>query len=389
MPTVFLCHASEDKPVAESIQLALASAGCDVFYDEQSLPPGGDYQARIHRAIRKCDLFVFLASAASTTPGRFTLTELKFARERWPSPVNRVLPVTLGSLSPRELPGYLQASTVLSVGGNAAAEVRAVVEVMLRRQLLKRVKYLALLALIPAVAAASYVYQLAGPGAIELTPIAVGRWDGDGNASDRIAHNDGELQGEVSFESGVTPDRKAFGFNGTGFVSVPSASALQFGRGDFSVAFWAHVEQQIDNGAALVSKDDYHGGDVFKGWLFNYCLKCGGWGLEVRDSPEVRLQVRTLTITLSKWHHFVGVRGGASVHLYIDGERVASNSASVIADVSNDAELRIGALSNLSPQLLHGRIASVLLFRSALTESQIKRLANPAGIVNLKRPQTE
>lgn len=141
MPSVFLCHASEDKPIVEPIQLALASAGCQVFYDEQSLPPGGDYQARIHAAIMKCDVFVFVASPASLAEGKFTLTELKFARDRWASPVNRVLPVVLSGLKPSDLPQYLRAATVLIVRGNAAAEVRATVETMLRA--LKRPRRLA------------------------------------------------------------------------------------------------------------------------------------------------------------------------------------------------------------------------------------------------------
>ena len=132
MASVFLCHASEDKPLVEPIQLALASAGCQVFFDQETLPPGGDYQARIREAINQCDLFVFVGSRASIAAGKFTLTELKFAREKWPSPVNRVLPVALGDVRPSDLPQYLQAATVLSVSGNAAAEVRASVEAMLK-----------------------------------------------------------------------------------------------------------------------------------------------------------------------------------------------------------------------------------------------------------------
>jgi tetratricopeptide (TPR) repeat protein len=138
MPSIFLCHASEDKPFVEPIQLALASAGCEVFYDEQSLPPGGDYQARIRAAVNSCHLFVFIASSASIVAGKFTLTELKFARERWPSPINRVLPVAIDGLQPRDLPNYLQAATILKVSGNAAAEVRDAVESMLRELRRKR-----------------------------------------------------------------------------------------------------------------------------------------------------------------------------------------------------------------------------------------------------------
>lgn len=133
MPSIFLCHASEDKPAVEPVQLALASAGYEVFYDRQSLPAGADYQARIRAAILQCDLFVFMASPASVAPGRFTLTELRFARERWPSPVDRVLPVLIGALTPSQLPPYLQAVTVLTAEGNLAAEVRAAAEAMVGR----------------------------------------------------------------------------------------------------------------------------------------------------------------------------------------------------------------------------------------------------------------
>lgn len=132
MPSVFLCHASEDKLQVEPMQLALANSGCEVFFDQESLPPGGDYHARIREAIKRCDVFVFVASSASVAAGKFTLSELKFARERWPSPINRVLPVALAGMKPNELPQYLQAVTILGVSGNAAAEVRAAVEVMLK-----------------------------------------------------------------------------------------------------------------------------------------------------------------------------------------------------------------------------------------------------------------
>jgi hypothetical protein len=128
MQTVFLCHASEDKPLAEPIQLALANAGYEVFYDERSLPPGGDYHDRIRQAINKCDLFIFLISKASISSGKYTLTELGFAREKWPSPVNRALAVLLEDIPVAEIPSYLSSTTILSAKGNVAAEVRVAVK---------------------------------------------------------------------------------------------------------------------------------------------------------------------------------------------------------------------------------------------------------------------
>ena len=121
-------HASEDKDVAEPIQVALASAGYTVFYDRESLPPGGDYHARIRSAIAECDLFIFLISPESIKAGKFTLTELKFARERWPSPVGRVLSVNLHNLAANKLPPYSSAATHVSVAGSPSSEVRAAVD---------------------------------------------------------------------------------------------------------------------------------------------------------------------------------------------------------------------------------------------------------------------
>jgi TIR domain len=142
MAKIFLCHASEDNRHAEPIQLALSSAGHEVFYDENSLPPGGDYHERIYQAIKQCDLFVFLVSRASIDQGKYTVTELKFAREKWPSPVNRVLPVSLENIPIGEIPPYLTAATILTIKGNPAAEVRASAEALLRIQDGKRRKLL-------------------------------------------------------------------------------------------------------------------------------------------------------------------------------------------------------------------------------------------------------
>ncbi|NRT57200.1 toll/interleukin-1 receptor domain-containing protein [Sphaerotilus uruguayifluvii] len=162
MASVFLCHASEDKQQVEAMQLALANAGVNVFYDQESLPAAGDYQARIRAAIKQCDVFVFVASPASIMPGRFTLTELKFARERWPSPVARVLSVTLGEVKAAELPQYLQAATILSISGNAAAEVRASVDSLLGELKRRRLRRYAIAA------------GLIAPAAIAIPAVGIG-----------------------------------------------------------------------------------------------------------------------------------------------------------------------------------------------------------------------
>lgn len=152
------------------MQLALAGAGHKVFYDDQSLPPGGDYHQRIQQAIARCDLFIFVATQASIVQGKFTLSELKFARERWPSPVNRVLPVLVHGLEVNDLPQYLQAATILKIDGNAATEVLAastrLLAVHRRRKLLPWG-----LSLCAGIAALSFVGLSGAPSPLQV-PIA-------------------------------------------------------------------------------------------------------------------------------------------------------------------------------------------------------------------------
>ncbi|MGD9828161.1 MAG: toll/interleukin-1 receptor domain-containing protein [Hyphomicrobiaceae bacterium] len=126
---IFLSYSSEYRALAESIAQSLKNDGHQVFFDKDSLPPGGDYNERIRKAIRSSDRFLFLASRSALESGKYTLTELDFARQRWPSPVGRVLPVLVDpELKPEALPAYLASVHALSIAGNAPAEIVAAIE---------------------------------------------------------------------------------------------------------------------------------------------------------------------------------------------------------------------------------------------------------------------
>ena len=120
---IFLSYASEDRDLADQVHLALAGAGHDVFFDLTSLPPAGDYHARIHQAVDMSDIFVFLISLHSIEKGSYCLTELMYSRTKWPHPKGNVLPVRIGQAPWEDIPGYLRAVTVLEPEGNVAAEV--------------------------------------------------------------------------------------------------------------------------------------------------------------------------------------------------------------------------------------------------------------------------
>lgn len=120
---IFLSYASEDHELADQVHLALAGGGRQVFFDKESLPPAGDYHARIRGAVERSDIFVFLISPNSVAPGSYTLTELKYARAKWPHPKGRVLPVRMRDVPWETIPAYLKAVTVLEPEGNIPAEV--------------------------------------------------------------------------------------------------------------------------------------------------------------------------------------------------------------------------------------------------------------------------
>jgi hypothetical protein len=123
--TVFLSYASSLDATAERIELALKGEGYAVFRDRSALPPGEAFDERIRAAIEDSDLFVFLISPDSVTPGRYTLSELKFAEQKWQHPAGRVLPV-LVEPTPREaIPAFLRAVSILKPRGNLVAEVAA------------------------------------------------------------------------------------------------------------------------------------------------------------------------------------------------------------------------------------------------------------------------
>ena len=127
---VFLSHASQDKGTAESIAFSLRNRGCKVFLDRDDLPAGASYDQQIERAVNDSDIFIFLISPDSASEGRYTLTEMGFARQKWPDPNGRVLPVMARKTPPEQVPSYLKAVSILEPLGNVAAETSARVDKM-------------------------------------------------------------------------------------------------------------------------------------------------------------------------------------------------------------------------------------------------------------------
>jgi hypothetical protein len=149
-PRIFIAHADEQTSLARSLNEKLRARGAKVFFDKEqdSLPAGDDFDTRIRRAIAASDVFVFLVSAESVTPGKYTLTELEYARKRWPNPAGHVLPVSVrperggASVQLALVPPYLkEVVTILQPHGNFATETAEVAIALGRSAQVRRVLF--------------------------------------------------------------------------------------------------------------------------------------------------------------------------------------------------------------------------------------------------------
>jgi hypothetical protein len=158
--SIFLSYSSPQSEAATRIELSLKGEGHTVFRDRSALPPGESFDVRIRAAIEESDLFIFLISRESVLDGRYTLTELKFAEQKWGHPAGHVLPVLTESVPIKTIPEFLRAVTMLQPKGDLAAEVTAEVARMTESwwRWLLRPKGLALLLLV-ALLVAGAVWQ--------------------------------------------------------------------------------------------------------------------------------------------------------------------------------------------------------------------------------------
>ena len=98
------------------------------FFLKDTLPVAESFDERIEKAVDAADLLIFLVSPQSIARGNYTLTELAYARAKWPNPSGRVLPVMVAPTEMDKVPAYLRTVGILDPEGNIAAETAAHVD---------------------------------------------------------------------------------------------------------------------------------------------------------------------------------------------------------------------------------------------------------------------
>lgn len=132
MARIFLSYASESHNIADQINLSLISRGHDVFFDRDDLPDGENFEQQIEAGLKRSDFMIFLVSPHSIESGRYTRTELKYARAKWPNPDGRVLPVMVSPTPMSDVPAYLKAVGIMQPAGSPSAEIASAIDQMNR-----------------------------------------------------------------------------------------------------------------------------------------------------------------------------------------------------------------------------------------------------------------
>jgi len=101
---VFLCHASQDKPVVRELyQRLLAERWIDPWLDEEKLLPGQDWDVEIEKAVEVADAVIVCLSNNSITKEGYIQRELKFALDvalEKPEETIFIIPLRLNDCQP-------------------------------------------------------------------------------------------------------------------------------------------------------------------------------------------------------------------------------------------------------------------------------------------------
>lgn len=130
---VFLSYASEQHRDVAAVAVSLRARGYAPFFDRASVLGGESPEAACRAGVETCDLFVFFVSPNSVARGSYTLTELEWAKQRWPDPVGHVMPVLAEDTDLSTVDPYLtQLLNIAHIRGNFAIGVCDLVDALLR-----------------------------------------------------------------------------------------------------------------------------------------------------------------------------------------------------------------------------------------------------------------
>ena len=154
--------------------------------------------------------------------------------------------------------------------------------------------------------------------------------------------------------------------------------AGQFGTGNFTIAFGMAVNSSnADNDLDIIGTRSLKG---HGNWVSLLLLGKKQLSFEVDEDSDGKNYFIIKTedpIDLRLWHHIALVREGLTLRIYVDGELKAEGVAPGIANISNDADMKLGDWKRNTPtaryedlRIYHGTALSGLEIRSLIPPPQ-------------------
>jgi hypothetical protein len=136
-------------------------------------------------------------------------------------------------------------------------------------------------------------------------------------------------------------------FDGSGdYLSAPNNTANQLGAGDFTIEFFAYFNSVVSSGVAtLLGKRVNSSG--FSDFLFATVNGVMGFYASSNTSSwNLSSGSNMGNPTTGQWYHYVAVRSGSSVSVYVNGVRTASGNFSTTSLTNSTSPVYIGADSD-------------------------------------------
>lgn len=199
----------------------------------------------------------------------------------------------------------------------------------------------------------------------------LGRWAGDGNLRDGVGGHDGVAAGEIGYGEGRTGS--AVWLAGRGHVRIPDAADLRSITA-LTLAAWVRFEQLTPNGLPVIIRPSSVAG------IPAYGLEIGSQGprLRLASLAGSRSDGPVTNLTAGAWHHLAATWDGSVVRFYLGGEPMWAdrvNAAFGALDLPPGPDLLLGHDGRTG--FFEGALDDVLLAGRALSEAEIRELANP------------
>jgi len=214
-----------------------------------------------------------------------------------------------------------------------------------------------------------YTIEATPPTGFETNGL-VGYYPFDGNASDVSGNaNNGTVHGAT-----LTTDRfgiqgKAMAFNGIDqYVEAPHQTYLNFPAGDFTVTFWAAVND-LSRLQYFVGKDMGQG--INNKWITLYSPNPSflGFGIVINGPAYAFANVSSVPGT---WHQFIYRKSSTQYSVHFDGVLVSSSQGPASLRSDNTAPLRIGQCEDGG--YVYGKLDDVRIYNRALSSQEVAEL---------------